>query len=151
MGRFLAQCVSLLKFKATEKNQSLELSAFKVVVDVNKEKIWRLFSNLIYNAIKFSPYGSQIEIGMEREDEAIVFFLRDYGIGIPAELQDKIFDIFTEAKRFGTLGEHPVGLGLAISKQIVQAHKGDIWFESMAGEGTTFYVKLPLKKRLAEV
>ncbi|QPH38865.1 sensor histidine kinase [Pedobacter endophyticus] len=146
MERFLFQCVNLLKFKAVEKNQHLELSAFQVVVEVNKEKIWRLFSNLIYNAIKFSPYGSQIKIGMEREDDDLVFFVRDFGIGIPEELQDKIFDIFTEAKRFGTLGEHPVGLGLAISKQIVQAHEGEIWFESVVGEGTTFYVRLPLKK-----
>lgn len=146
MSRFLFQCVNLLKFKATEKNQNLELSAFKVIIDINREKIWRLFSNLIYNAIKFSPYGSQIDIGMSKEDEDIVFFVRDFGIGIPGELQDKIFDIFTEAKRFGTLGEHPIGLGLAISKQIVHAHHGKIWFESTVGAGTTFYVKLPKNK-----
>jgi signal transduction histidine kinase len=69
--------------------------------------------------------------------------VEDEGIGIPDNLKDKIFDMFSEAKRKGTAGEQPFGLGLAISKQIVEAHGGNIWFESREKGGTAFYVKLP--------
>ena len=70
--------------------------------------------------------------------------VEDHGIGIPIEMEDKIFDMYTEAKRTGTAGEQPFGLGLAISKQIVEAHGGKIWFDSKPGNGTTFFVELPI-------
>jgi signal transduction histidine kinase len=70
--------------------------------------------------------------------------VKDTGLGIPDDIQDKIFDPFTTARRKGTQGEQPFGLGLYISKQIVEAHNGKIWVESEPGKGTTFYVELPI-------
>ncbi|MCY1228904.1 Sensor protein kinase WalK [compost metagenome] len=80
---------------------------------------------------------------MMQKEHDIRILVKDEGIGIPPEMSEKIFDLFTEAKRPGTAGEQPFGMGLAISKQIVEAHKGRIWFENNEARGTTFIVDLP--------
>jgi signal transduction histidine kinase len=141
--QMLRYCVDLLRFKAEAKGQQIKLQASPVVLSVNREKMWRVVSNLIANAIKFSPSGADISVKMEERSQHIIIAVEDHGIGIPLEMKGKIFDMFTDAKRPGTAGEQPFGLGLAISKQIVEAHGGDIWFESKAGNGTIFYIKLP--------
>ncbi len=143
MQQLLHYCVDLLQHKATVKNQHLQLHAIPATLMVSREKMWRVISNLIANAIKFSPVGKDIIIRLEMGQEEAVITVEDDGIGIPDNLKDKIFDMFSEAKRKGTAGEQPFGLGLAISKQIVEAHGGNIWFESREEGGTAFYVKLP--------
>jgi len=70
--------------------------------------------------------------------------VRDKGIGIPPEVQSELFDTFGAARRKGTAGEKSFGLGLSISKQIVEAHRGRIWVESTPGSGSVFFVELPL-------
>ncbi len=141
--QMLYYCVDLLHFKAEAKMQQITLQAVPVTLPVNREKIWRVVSNLIANAIKFSPSGANILVQMRENSSHVIIEVEDHGIGIPLEMKDKIFDMFTEAQRQGTAGEQPFGLGLAISKQIVEAHGGSIWFNSKPGKGTTFYVKLP--------
>jgi signal transduction histidine kinase len=141
--QMLHYCVNLLVFKADQKKQKLVLNALHASAMVNREKMWRVVSNLIANAIKFSPEGAEIRIQMELQASKVLISVEDHGIGIPKEIKEKVFDMFTEAKREGTHGEQPFGLGLAISKQIVEAHGGRIWFESVDGQGTTFYVELP--------
>ncbi len=137
-------CVNLHKFRAEAKGLELKLKTQEVVMQADGEKIWRVFSNLIMNAIKFSAQGKTIEISMYLEQDAIVTKVVDQGIGVPVELMDNIFDIYTDAKREGTAGEHSFGMGLAISKQIVEAHGGRIWIESKMGYGSTFFVLLPI-------
>jgi len=144
IGEMLNYCVSLLLSKAEAKGQHISLQAQAVILSASREKLWRVVSNLISNAIKFSPSGAVIEVKMERNAERIRIAVKDHGIGIPPEMQHKIFDMFTEAKRPGTAGEQAFGLGLAISKQIVEAHGGKIWFESSPDKGTTFFVDLPV-------
>jgi signal transduction histidine kinase len=139
----LHYCISLLNFKAAEKQQKITLQAPEIVLDVSREKIWRVVSNLLVNAIKFSPEGSAIEVRMQQQENSVVICIQDHGIGIPEKLKAKVFNMFTDARRTGTMGEQSFGLGLAISRQIVEAHGGEIWFESIVGQGTTFYVKLP--------
>jgi len=140
----LHYCVDLLRFKAEAKKQQINLQTETVVLLVNREKIWRVVSNLIANAIKFSPTGATINVEMKVDTGHVLIAVEDYGIGVPEEMKDKIFDMYTEAKRPGTAGEQPFGLGLAISKQIVEAHNGRIWFVSRPGNGTTFFVQLPV-------
>ena len=140
----LRYCVDMLRFKAEEKRQIIELEAPHFVLTVNQEKMWRVFNNLVANAIKFSPSGAIIRVKMTIEDEVILIAVKDYGIGIPADMRDTVFDMFTDTKRPGTSGEQPFGMGLAISKQIVEVHGGRIWFESVPGNGTTFYIELPI-------
>lgn len=138
--------VKLLQFKAAEKQQQIELHmpANHISVNVNKEKVLRVISNLVNNAIKFSPANSSINVTLQANEDNIQFIVKDSGIGIPENMKAKVFDLFSEAKRFGTAGEQPFGLGLSISRQIVEAHSGKIWFESEEGIGTTFYVSIPL-------
>jgi signal transduction histidine kinase len=135
----LAKCYT----KAEAKHQQINLHAESFTLPASREKLWRVISNLISNAIKFSPDGSDIEVRTERTAEGLRISVKDFGIGIPPKIQHKIFDMFTEAKRKGTAGEQSFGLGLAISKQIVEAHGGKIGFESVEGRGTTFFVDLP--------
>ncbi len=142
--KLLHYCVDLLHFKADAKGQHIDLQAVPLIVSANREKLWRVVSNLIANAIKFSPNDSIISVQLTEKPQNVVISVKDHGIGIPEKMHDKIFDMFTEAKRSGTSGEQSFGLGLAISKQIVEAHGGRIWFESRPGDGTTFYVELPV-------
>ncbi|NCD71785.1 tetratricopeptide repeat-containing sensor histidine kinase [Mucilaginibacter agri] len=139
----LNNSVELLRFKAAEKNQQIELETLDSpeMLMISREKIWRVVSNLIINAIKFSPVGSVIKVSAARYDKTICIAVADNGIGIPDNLRDKIFNMFTEAKRPGTMGEKSFGLGLSICKQIIDKHHGSIWFNSGA-DGTTFYVSL---------
>jgi signal transduction histidine kinase len=137
--------VELLRFKASEKNQTINLTIpqMPLILTINKEKIARVINNLVTNAIKFSKSGADIHVKLDIDSDGTRLSVADNGIGIPDDLKNKIFDLFTEAKRYGTSGEQPYGLGLSISRQIVEAHNGRIWFESIVGNGTTFYVYVP--------
>ncbi|WP_209331858.1 tetratricopeptide repeat-containing sensor histidine kinase [Lunatimonas salinarum] len=144
LERMLGYCVDLLRFKADEKQQKITLSTVPVKAMISREKMWRVVSNLIANAIKFSHKGGVIHIALIQRKEHAVISIQDQGIGIPDKLKDSLFELFTNSKRYGTDGETPHGMGLAISKQIVKAHGGRIWFESEEGKGSTFFVELPL-------
>lgn len=140
----VSNSIDLLRFKAAEKNQRIVFEALDTPEElyISREKIWRVMSNLISNAIKFSPRGAEILVKVGHRDDNILISVKDHGIGIPAEMKQTVFNMFTEAKRPGTIGEPSFGLGLSISKQIVESHGGEIWFESVPGKGTTFYVLL---------
>lgn len=140
----LNYCVNLLSHKAKEKNQQIMLYALHVTISLNTEKMWRVMSNLLGNAIKFSPELATITVKMEERNNSVLIAIVDHGIGVPEAIQNKIFDMFGQAKRSGTAGEEPFGLGLAISKQIIENHGGHIWVESEPNQGSTFYVELPL-------
>ena len=144
LAELVQYCVLLLQNSADAKAQIINLRVKQVTLLASGEKLWRVMSNLIANAIKFSPYNATIEVEMEEEANSVRIGVADEGIGIPVEIEDKIFEMFTEAKRPGTAGEQPFGLGLAISKQIVEAHGGKIWFERKASKGTIFFIELPL-------
>ena len=146
----LFDSVELLQFKANEKRQRIVFASddTPVMGRVNHEKIWRVFNNLIVNAIKFSHEDSVINVGItciNNDKKCILISIADNGIGIPEKDKDSIFEMFTPAKRVGTNGEQPFGLGLSISKRIIEKHNGKIWFVSTPGTGTTFYIELPFE------
>lgn len=143
LQKLLTYCVTQLQFKANEKHQRIVLQSEAVTLALNREKIWRVISNLIINSIKFSPDGAEIDVTLEVKAETVLIAVKDAGIGIPDELKDKIFNMVSKAQRPGTDGEKSFGLGLAISKQIIEAHGGKLWFESES-KGTTFFVELPV-------
>lgn len=108
---------------------------------IDKEKIFRVFMNLINNSIEALNGKGVIKIDIKVMDEYVVFEVYDNGIGIKKENIDKIFDpFFTSGKIKGT------GLGLAVTKEIIIAHSGEISVESEEGEYTKFIIKLPVKK-----
>ncbi|OCX51647.1 hypothetical protein BEL04_16635 [Mucilaginibacter sp. PPCGB 2223] len=144
INTLLSNSIELLRFKAAEKNQKIKLETLETPEElfINREKIWRVMSNLISNAIKFSPQGSDIYVKVINEGDNILISVTDHGIGIPDNIKNQVFNMFTQAKRAGTAGEPSFGLGLSISKQIVESHGGEIWFKSEPGNGTTFYIRL---------
>jgi len=143
LRQLISKCVDLLYLKADAKGQRIVTQLQQAAIFANPQKIWRVMSNLISNAIKFSSTGSVINVKLEALENKVRIRVEDHGIGIPDKLKDKVFDMFTEARRTGTAGEQTFGLGLAISRQIIEAHGGTIWFESAPGKGTTFYIELP--------
>ncbi|MGZ4001647.1 MAG: tetratricopeptide repeat-containing sensor histidine kinase, partial [Mucilaginibacter sp.] len=145
VNALLHNSVELLRFKAAEKHQQILIEGLDAEVElhINREKIWRVISNLISNAIKFSPVDSVIKVKAIQKQGNVVIAVKDHGIGIPDNMKDKVFNMFTNAKRPGTIGEKSFGLGLSISKQIIEKHTGKIWFDSVQDKGTTFYISLP--------
>lgn len=144
----LRHCVKIQRFKAGEKGQTIKLKAEQELsLYVDAPKIERVMANLISNAIKFSPAGATILISVKQSNQFALVSVADQGIGVPDDLKDKVFDIFTKGKRYGTSGERPFGLGLSICKQIIEAHGGRIWLESKVGQGSVFNFELPVEKR----
>lgn len=141
----ITHSVELLRFKALEKEQKIILGLLDKPgeIYISREKIWRVINNLITNAIKFSPAGSAIFVKVKDLGGEVEISVKDNGIGIPDKFKNKVFNMFTDAKRPGTAGEKSFGLGLSISKQIVENHNGKIWFESFENSGTTFFITLP--------
>ncbi len=117
-------------------------SSERVMLYADKTHLNRLFTNLILNAMQAIPADRavNIQINEEIKDNKVLIRLKDNGNGIPDEMQEKIFTPNFTTKTSGT------GLGLAMSKGIVEQMKGRIWFETETGVGTTFFVELPLHK-----
>jgi PAS domain S-box-containing protein len=115
------------------------LHGAKVLCDGHR--IAQVFSNLLGNAIKFSPRESRVIVRAEPDEERVRFSVRDQGPGISAENLSHVFDRFWQAKEKGRWG---LGLGLAIAKGLIEAHGERIWVESEVGRGTNFFFTLPL-------
>ena len=110
------------------------------------QAIRKVLGNLIHNAIKFSNSGGQIEVRVSPRGENVQFSVSDTGIGIPGHDLSRVFERFYKVDRArarGADGLRGTGLGLAIAKHIVGAHGGNIWAESVEGEGSTFFFTLP--------
>ena len=146
INKLVNSCAELLNARANVKHQNIVVTSYdnNIMAFIHKEKMWRVFNNLIVNAIKFSYENSVISIKVSKVGGNAVVSINDTGVGIPEKHKKNIFDMFTESKTYGTGGEKPHGIGLSISQQVVRAHDGEIWFESVEGRGTTFYVSLPL-------
>jgi chemotaxis family two-component system sensor kinase Cph1 len=110
----------------------------------DRERVMQVFSNLLGNAIKFTPRAGQVTLSFERGRDQATFAVHDTGPGIPAADLPHVFDRFWQARKTARQG---AGLGLAIAKGLVEAHGGRIWVESAEGRGATFSVSLP--RRLA--
>lgn len=146
LNTLIREAVSLLQVTAAKKNSSIKDSYWKgaLMVQADKHKIIRVLTNLVNNAIKFSPGGSVISIYTDLQDNHAVFSVCDTGIGIPKEDQEQIFDMLTHTRRRGTEGEISYGMGLSICQEIIEAHGGKIRLESEEGKGSCFSVSIPL-------
>lgn len=117
----------------------------QVNIEGEENQIKRVFTNLIDNAIKYTQEGGKVEISLEKERSLAKFTVRDTGIGIPEAALPYIFDRFYRVDKARSRETGGCGLGLAIAKWIVDAHKGKIEVKSKVGEGSIFIVSLPLK------
>lgn len=109
------------------------------------EKLRRVIENLAGNALKFTPSGGSVEIKVNNDPGGKWIFIRviDTGIGIPPEEQDEIFERFTQIDSSDSRKYGGTGLGLALAKELVTLHKGNIWVESEVNKGSTFVVRIP--------
>lgn len=137
--------VDILNAKAAEKTIKIIATVPEqpVYAIVQEDKIRRVLDNLLSNAIKFSHENSEVTVRLTTETGKVRISIADKGIGIPERNKPHVFDMFTDAKAKGTSGEIPHGLGLSISQQIIRSHRGEIWFESEEGKGSTFHVTIP--------
>ena len=146
LNQLLRQSYQTMAFSAGEKKIEIDIQFCEglVLVNIDSDKTERVITNLVNNAIKFSPENSVIKIELLKEKNNALLIIKDQGIGIHEQNHEMIFDTFTNAKRKGTAGEKSFGLGLSICKQIIQEQAGSISLESKVGKGSTFFVRLPL-------
>jgi signal transduction histidine kinase len=139
----IEDAVTLLEPLSVEKGQILEYRMPETGLNVlcERERVYQVFSNLVGNAIKFTPKGGRIRVSAEPRDEFIRFSISDTGPGISPELVKNLFDPFFQAQ--GASAREGAGLGLYIAKGIVESHGGRIWVDTAIGQGTTFYFTLP--------
>lgn len=116
------------------------------VIKADKNALLQVFYNLVENAIKFSGTSRRIDIKLFLEEDELLIFVEDYGIGIPSKDQEKIFDRFYRGEEPQRMGIKGSGIGLTIVKNIMEAHNGSLTLESKTGEGSTFCVHLPINK-----
>jgi len=119
------------------------------LVEADRDKVRQVLVNLVENAIKYSPDGGRVELGVEAHEENVLFHVRDEGLGIPAEEQSRVFEKFYRVDPHMTRGVGGTGLGLYICNELVSRMGGHIWLESKAGEGSTFLFELPAAAPIA--
>ena len=137
--------IALNKILAARKQIELSFTCTDGVPEimVDPGRIEQVLNNLISNAVKFSQPQSTVQVRVESNESRVLLSIHDQGAGIePAEL-DRMFNPFSKSSK-GTTGEEGTGLGLAIVKKIVEVHHGKVWVESEVGEGSTFFVALPV-------
>jgi two-component system phosphate regulon sensor histidine kinase PhoR len=109
----------------------------------NAAQLHQVLVNLLSNAVKYSPEGTTITLSASRDEENVVISVKDEGIGIPLDMQEKIFERFYRIDNSDRRLVGGAGLGLALVREIVTAHHGTVWVESSPGGGSTFYVRFP--------
>lgn len=144
LAEALDKVFPLFQAQAREKDITLTMDVLQSPsIKANPDQMVQLWSNLISNAIKYTPEGGRVDVTLEEKDGWVVGCVEDTGIGIAKKDQEVIFDEFyrtTEAKEFSRLG---TGLGLTLVKRIVEGHRGSIEVESELGKGSRFTFRLP--------
>jgi signal transduction histidine kinase len=145
IGRLLEESCRGNRLIAGEKQIELELHLPRVLPTLHADckQLARVFNNLIGNAVKFTPVGGKVSVSCSAEGEQLRISVRDNGIGIAPKELPLVFNKYYRSPRAS--GFKGTGLGLTISRSIVEAHGGTIEVESTEGEGSEFSVKIPLK------
>jgi len=116
-------------------------------VSADRDHLEQVLDNLVTNAIKFSPDGGTIRVSLHDSDERVVLSIRDPGVGIPSSQLEAIFGLFYQAEDPVSRRTGGMGLGLYISREIINRHGGQIWAESTPNGGSTFCVSLPRARK----
>ena len=140
----LKSVVDDIRVLAMQKNIDMSINAQeKIIISGDKDKLKRLFLNILDNAIKYTPGGGKVDINITKENNVVHVRVSDTGMGIPEKDIGHIFDRFYQVNKSGHQGGF--GLGLSIARSIAEAHKGKIEATSVLNRGTTFIVSFPLE------
>lgn len=141
-------CVNAAESHTVAAEQKLQTIVFNVepscMVHADVARLGQVIENLVSNAVKYSPFGAEIHVSVQRNHSSTRLEVRDYGPGLTEEDKSKLFGFFQRLSAQPTGNESSNGVGLAIVKQIVELHGGRVWAESKVGSGSTFIVELPL-------
>jgi len=146
LGLILVEAVDTMRARATSKGITLRLEPTEGAPTVigDRTLLRQAVSNLVDNAIKYTPAPGQVSVGLGTTSHEAVIHISDTGIGIAPEDQVRLFEKFYRIKRRETGSIQGTGLGLALVKSIIERHGGRVWAESVANQGSTFYIALPL-------
>ena len=142
LARLLDEQAQLYAKQSPSHEVRVELPERPLAVKGDANRLAQVVGNLLSNAIKYSDEGSVVALAAERHGDEVRLTVRDQGRGIPPDQQERIFTKFFRGDA-GATGITGTGLGLAVSREIVEAHGGKIGFDSAAGAGSTFWVELP--------
>lgn len=137
--------------QATKRNIDLRanIPATLPTISGAYQYLTQALANLIENAVKFTASGGKVTVSAEENSTHVIIHIADTGIGIPLEAQPRVFERFFRAEHPGMEQISGTGLGLSLVKSVVEAHKGQIWLESVINQGTTFHLALPLRQPAA--
>jgi PAS domain S-box-containing protein len=119
------------------------------IIQGDPQRLEQALDNLVANAIKYSPHGGEVRIQAEVKPAEVIIEVSDEGLGIPMDEQERIFERFYRVESPETRAVPGTGLGLYLTRAIIQAHGGRCWVQSTPNEGSTFYMVLPLETGLA--
>ena len=152
INTILSHSLRLNNLQALKKGIDLEVlsddSLPHVLMDTSK--IEQAITNLVSNAIEHTNPDTSVVVRLIKEEESIVFSVKDSGPGIPPGEMDRLFKPFEKTSAKKTGGEKSTGLGMAITRKIIETHGGTIWIESLLGEGTTVYFNIPIERKYHE-
>ncbi|MFL5970543.1 MAG: ATP-binding protein [Gaiellaceae bacterium] len=135
--------VTLYSAQSSDHELELEAADDALVVYADRDRLAQVIGNLLSNAIKYSPDGGVVSVSASHVGDEAWIWVRDQGLGIPSDHQQQIFTKFFRGDVGRERGIGGTGLGLVLARQIVEAHGGQIGFESADGQGTTFWLQLP--------
>jgi len=146
LGEVIRQAAENLRrlFEEREINLDIAIAEDLPLAEIDEQRIAQVLTNLISNAIKFSPAGAPVEVSVTHDGTVATVRVRDCGEGIRREDMPKLFKKFSQLDSKSTRKAGGTGLGLAISRGLIEAHGGKIWAESEPGQGSTFVFTLPL-------
>lgn len=148
MASIVEEVCDLMREQAQEKGQSFQVEILaQPVILAQREHLKQIWTNLISNAIKYTPEGGHVVVRLEADEDSLTCVVEDSGIGIAEKDMAHLFQDFYRTEEAKASGEIGTGLGLSIVKQIVDSYQGQIEVTSKPGEGSRFTITLPLRKK----